>query len=325
MRLANWLNFGNSVRILLGVTILYYVYELVGVNFQIAEAYASVGLYNIVFALILFFMSFFLKFQRLSVIIKALDDDVSVGSMRGLLTAHTNSSILSLVLPFKLGDVARVLFLRRCNQTYMGSLGIVAFERILDLAVVSILVLITGSMFSFLAILDGLMVSTRLAGVVSFFLLGYCGFKTIEFWHAILLKRSFLRFGRFMAVAEHIIFSTSILRQILKNQGFLLVIFTIVIWLLEALAFFSIYSYLDADASVIFFLGLISFIAFGLPAGPVGFGPVQLVFYFAFSTGLMAADASQDGVIYSLFVYVPALLVCGLLSFFIAKRWRVRL
>lgn len=318
-----WLNPQSGLRVLLGVAILYYVYSLVGVDFRVNEAFTKVGYERIAIALTLFLISFFLKFQRLAVIIGSLDSGIVVGSMQRLLSAHINSSILSIVLPFKLGDVARVLLLQRCNQTYMASLGIVAFERILDLAVVSALVLLVGSTFSFLTMLDGLMVASRVAAVVSFLLFAYVGYRTIEFWHSIFLRHNFLFIGPAMIAAEHLMFAARVARDILSNQGFLLVVLTLVIWILEASAFLLIFSYHSFDASLIFFLGLVSFIAFGLPAGPVGFGPIQLVFYFAFSLGLMPTDVSQDGIFYSIFLYLPAVLIFGVLALLITKRRRV--
>ncbi len=287
---------------------------------NIVNAISKVSILNIVIALALFLISFLLKFQRLAIIITALDTNSGVESMQKLLIAHLKSAILSLIMPFKLGDVARVYFLRGCNQTYMSSIGIVAFERILDLTVVFFLILIVGSTFSFLAILDGLLATTRLGIIIAFILFCYVALSTIVFWHSIFLKRNFMRFRSLMIMAERLIFSVRVAKEVLINKGLSLIIFTVIIWLIEASAFVLIYSYISDNSSLILFLALISFIAFALPAGPVGYGSIQLVFYFAFSSGLIATDLSQDGFIYSLFVYVPALLILGLLTYALTKR-----
>lgn len=315
----NKIELGQWGRVIFGGIILYYVYSLVGLDLNITNAYEKQNGLNLILAVLLFTTSFLLKFQRLVLILREIDSDVVITSIRAVFRAHVNSSILSLVLPFKLGDFARVMMLKRCIQGYPAAIGTVLLERLLDLATVFVLVIMAGSIFSYLEVLDGMMAATRLVGLLGILIFFYCGFKTIVFWHSIFLKRNFLRFGPFMALAEHMILYVRTFAEILKKQGFLLIALTIAIWVLEASSFLLIYFYLDADASLIFFLGLLSLIAFGLPAGPVGFGPVQLVFYFAFSIGLIPSDISQEGLDYSLFVYLPALVILALVSLFVGR------
>lgn len=296
-------------KIVLGVAFLYYVNSLVGLSIDFTGFFEKNSVRNFLLALLFFLASFFLKFQRLAIIASMVEKDASNFSMGKLFSIHTLSSSLALILPFKLGDIARVLLLKKYKYDYPSSLIIVLFERLLDLFVILLLVFFIGSIYKYLDGIDGVAISTRIVFLFFVLITAYVFIFTLQFWYDILLKKQFTYFPILAIFIENILYTLSIMAYFFQQNGVRLLLFTIVIWIFEALAFTMLYIYFDLELSLMMFLAFISLIAFALPAGPVGYGAIQLVFFFALESNLISSDFVSDGLYYSIYIYVPALII----------------
>jgi hypothetical protein len=237
--------------------------------------------------------------------------------MQKLFSIHVLSSSLALILPFKLGDIARVLLLNNSNKSYDYSLSIVTVivERLLDVIVISFMIVLVGTIYNYLDEVDGLQIETRIFIIIFFILASIVAIYTIKFWHEILTKNNFVSLPVVAIFIENILYIVSLLKHLFHINGSKLLIFTITIWIAEAAAFTLIYIYMDADISLMMFLAFVSFIAFALPAGPVGYGAIHLVFYYALETKLLSSNYVDDGIYYSIYVYIPALVCLALFSY----------
>ena len=302
-------------KIFLGVAFLYYVNSLVDLSLDYTGFFEKNSARNIFFALLFFLASFFLKFQRLAIIVSMVEKEASYSSMRGLFSIHALSSSLALILPFKLGDIARVLLLKKSNYDYTSSFVIVLFERLLDLFVILLLVFFVGSIYNYLDGIDGLAINTRIIFLFFILIMTYVLIFTLKFWYDILIKNNFTSLSFLAIFIENILYTLSLMSSFFKQSGVRLLLFTIVIWVLEALAFTMLYIYFDVELSLMMFLAFISLIAFALPAGPVGYGAIHLVFYYALESRLLTSNFVSDGIYYSMYIYLPALIIFSLFWF----------
>ena len=302
-------------KIFLGFTFLYYLNSLVDLSLDFTGFFEKNSVRNVLLALLFFLASFFLKFQRLAIIASMVEKDASNSSMRELFSIHTLSSSLALILPFKLGDIARVLLLKKYNYDYPSSLVIVLFERLLDLFVILLLVFFVGSIYKYLDGIDGLAINTRMIFLFFMLITTYVFIFTLKFWYGILIRNQFTSLSILGIFIENILYTLSLMGYFFQQNGVRLLLFTIVIWVFEALAFTTLYIYFDVEFSLMMFLAFISLIAFALPAGPVGYGAIHLVFYYALESNLLASDFVLDGIYYSIYIYVPALIIFSLFWF----------
>lgn len=302
------------IQILVGVAFLYFVNSLVDFSLDFTGFFDKSDLNYLVIAQVFFLLSFFLKFQRLAIIVDMFENGKNKSSMRKLFSVHTLSSALAMLLPFKLGDVARVLLLSKVNDDndYSSSIVIVLVERLLDLAIVVFLVLTLGTIFDYLNLIDGMEMSSRILIGILTVVMAYVLTYTLRFWHEILTKNNFVALSVVAIVIENILYIINVVAHLFRKNGLKLLVFTIAIWMLEAAAFASVYIYFNIEISLLMFLGLLSFLAFALPAGPVGYGAIHLIFYYALQSNLLEMDVMDDGLYYSSFVYIPALLFFGI-------------
>lgn len=307
----------NIGKTLIGVIFLYYVNSLVGFTFDFISLIEKNSISCILLALLLFNISFLLKFQRFAIILKSFEKEGCTASMRKLFSIHVLSSALSMILPFKLGDVARVVLINNSNKSYDYGLSIVTVitERLLDVFVISLMIVLFGTTYHYLDSIDGLQIETRIFFILISILSCIIAIYTIKFWHKILTKNDFTTFSVVTVCFENILYFVNLLTHLFHRNGTILLLFTIKIWMLEACAFTLIYIYMDAEISLIMFLAFVSFIAFALPAGPVGYGAIHLVFYYALETGLLSSNYIDDGIYYSIYVYIPALVCLALFSY----------
>jgi len=307
----------NVGKILIGISFLYYVNSLVGFSLDFKDYTEKNSITNIFLALLLFNTSFLLKFQRLAIIIRSFEKDESKSSMRKLFSVHVISSSLALILPFKLGDVARVVLLSKCSKSYDYNLPIITViaERLLDVIVIISMIFLIGTIYNYLDVVDGLQIEKRILFISFLIIATVVAIYTIKFWHGILTKNNFISLPVTAIFIENILYIVSLFRHLFHSSGSILLIFTMTIWLLEASAFTLIYIYIDAEISLTMFLALVSFIAFALPAGPIGYGAIHLVLYYALETGLLSSNYVNDGIYYSIYVYIPALVCLALLAY----------
>lgn len=315
-------SFKNVVKISIGIYLLYFLSEssdLYSTNYN----YFTKGIHsNLLLAIALFLLSFLLKLHRLIVVTSIIDKDSFKNiQIREFFSLHTLTTIFSLILPFKLGDFARVYLLRKYVKNYSNAVSIVVFERIVDLFVISGLLIVVGSHYNYLKILDGLNMGPRIYFLLFFILCIYILIYSMNFWYKILNKKDLLFLPKTKNFLESIFFIIKAILNCIKKQGLMLFLFSIAIWLFEILAFTSLYLYLDLEPSLIIFLSILTLLSFILPAGPAGLGSIQLVFFYAYESGLINFNIINDGFFYSIYVYLPSLLIlAALLSYFTFKK-----
>lgn len=315
------LNIKNLFRIVFGIFLIYFLNSKTNL-FTYNNNYSEKGnILLLLFSCGMFFISFLLKFQRLTLITSLINKNyTSDNNVRCLFKIHTVSTIFSLVLPFKLGDIFRIYFLKNLLSEYASALSVVLFERIIDLVVIFLLLIIIGSHFDYLYLFDGLEFKTRLLILFLFIVMLYVFFSTSFFWYKIFVTKNL--FDRFLikSLFENMYYIYSVFQYCIMKKGFLLLMLTIVIWVFEILAFVTLYSYIDIDISLLSFIGLLTLISFALPAGPAGFGAIQLVFYYCFEIGLISENITDSGIYYSIYIYFPIFVILSFIYLILGRK-----
>jgi uncharacterized membrane protein YbhN (UPF0104 family) len=296
------------LKIVIGLFFFNYLIVNLNLTFSANNYFSKNNSSLLALAVFLFLFSFVLKFQRLSLLVSLTNPKLKIGNYRKLLNLHSISTIFSIILPFKLGDVVRFLLLRKVTGNYSDAFGIVVLERILDLSVIIILIIITGSIYGYLYFLDGIDTTARLLSLMLAVILAYVLFSSLKFWYDAIASKSFSGLGKVLILVENLIYIIKFINFLFAKRSLDLTLITLVIWLTEAFSFVLVYYYVGENFSLLLFLGFLSFIAFALPAGPVGFGAIQFVFYIASETGMMTSNITDDGIYYSIYMYLPALM-----------------
>lgn len=205
------------------------------------------------------------------------------------------SSALNMILPAKLGELSKALYLKKFyNYNYHKTLSIIFVERFFDVIMLFLLLCIwTYSYASSDIIKSALLILSLLIIIIIFF---FNTTKTLQ-----LLKKIPLKFLR--------IYLQKIYKVVHKmfQSPFSLSFYTIVLWLTYFLNTYVFFSYaIDFNLNVTIILGLFIFstIALSLPLAPAGIGTYEasVVLYLS-GYGVSKEDALMAATVYHILLF----------------------
>lgn len=321
MKMLSKINISLVIKIVLGSLLLGYFLNNFEINFQFDLLIEKQSKFNILIAIVFFMTSFFLKLVRLIL----LYDENSIVSRRDIFRsisfAHSISSFLSILLPFKLGDLYRVFALNSVIKGYTRTILIVVSERLLDILAIIFLFILVVMSTSNISILSELNLSLYFQYfiVICLFLLSIISSIYVFFDRYSKINPTF--FPKIFKAIEFLYFHWKKFLENSKRTLIFSILISLGIWSLEILAFVILYSYWGFDINLIALISILALLSFSLPAGPAGFGAIQLAIYFASQT--LGIDISpSDGEFYIMAIYIPGAILMLLFGFFI--RWYCR-
>jgi hypothetical protein len=299
--------------IALGIYLVYFVSSQLFTFFSTGGQLPT----NISFAMLtmgslFYFLSHFTRAIRLLI----LSSDPNI-SFRELISAQYVANGVNLLMPFRLGEVYRIYkFIEFFKSGYRSFLFLL-IERIFDFSF--ILALILGLQYFFNSIdLSSLLGGAIIWGSSIFFLCLLITLFVLDDFLEIVQRYILQRYtstivNKVLKVVFYIRRALDDIFYALKKKWFSCLILTSVIWGLEIIVFAGFYSVTGSIESLLY-LAVFVFLSSLLPSGPIGYGGIQLAFYYVGQQWNL-----QDFIIYSIwynvFIFLPAIILAFLLSF----------
>jgi uncharacterized protein (TIRG00374 family) len=266
----------NTVLLLLGFCLVFYVSIDFRNNYnEIISSFTSISVLSILFSIFLYFTSHFFRVLRL--VILSSDSEISI---KDLAFEQFKANGVNLIIPFRLGESYRVIAFKKFFGSYSRSLSILLCERILDISLIT-LILFFASYFSdvhFVFIRNIIYISVALMALllIIYFVLD----ELISIIHKIFLgkktNKTNLTIIKLTGTFIRVINQTKIIFKSKISSCFAI---TFIIWSMEILVFYVLFSHLEISKYIIIFLALSVALSSLLPSGPAGYGGVQLAFY----------------------------------------------
>ncbi len=231
----------------------------------------------VVTAFVVYYGAFWLRASRWKMLLRNVDiKEEQIPSANGLVEIIYLSWFVNCIVPAKLGDAYRSYLLKRnAKVSFSTTIGTILAERVIDLLVLfgllSVSFLLVGQRLSstsnefnlgLVMLLGGLLVVALIIGLVG-----------LRFFGDLILKVVPARFkDKFSA------FQQGILRSFKRRSIPFLLVYTILIWLMEAGRLFFVTRSLDAHEvtiSAVIFIALLSSLLTTLPLTPGGAGIVE--------------------------------------------------
>lgn len=260
---GSWI--GIVLGLLLGILILFTLFSFFGVSeLIILLSHLSLGWFLV--SCLAIICSFLLRTWRWGVILRSSGFPQPPGI---LFKCISFSSLLNYLLPFRIGDIARAVALKTTQNAPLGmTLSTIVVERIYDLTILSLLLLLSGFLISVSYDFTLLIISTvGLAILLIIILLFIYRFES-------LIVRLFRR--NTASIQESISILKQGLREMVQHKPSVVfcLLLSIPIWITEIA---SIYFVALAIGEPIEFLsatvaGIAAFIAQSLPLTPAGIG-----------------------------------------------------
>lgn len=309
MKIPKYLN--KIFLFILGIATILYVTSLIQSDMdEIKKVTSELSVFSILLAIFLYFLSHLFRVMRLLL----LSPNPTI-SIRELCIEQIKANGVNLMVPFRMGESYRVIVFKKFFSSYTNSFVILVCERLLDIILIaSILFLATIFSDIQLEILNPVIATTSVLLLI--ILLMY--FSLEEFLaviHKIFLSKQTTK------TTLAIIINTSRFIKILKKTKEIFtsklpscILITIVIWFLEILVFYILFSFLELDILIMVFLAICIALSSLLPNGPAGYGGVQLAFY------LIGISIGFDSLInysfaYNIYIFGTAITVSGILFF----------
>lgn len=308
------LSTNRIVYLIFGLACIYYASYLIEESDSFLESIASF-IYknsgNIIFAIFLYLLSHTFRALRLSIL--SPNPNFMFSS---LLKEQYKANGVNLLLPFKLGEAYRLIYFKQFFGSYSNSFAVLISERMLDLFVIFLVLIITIHFFNF-----NFLMFQQIFQISIFLLLA----SIVIFYSFAGLLRAFSRLiilrdttTRNVALLEIIFFlETSIrkLKLILKEKIIACLTLTFAIWALEIMVFFIFFDQVDQRVDVLILLAIaVSFSAL-LPNGPLGYGGLQIAFYYV-GNALQIEGLLDLSLVYGLCIFGSGLVLSGLLFIF---------
>jgi uncharacterized protein (TIRG00374 family) len=272
---------------------------------------------------IVYYAAFWVRGARWKMLLRNVDmKEEQIPSVNGLVEITYLSWFVNCIVPAKLGDAYRSYLLKRnAKVSFSTTIGTILAERVIDLLVLfGLLVmsfLLVGQRLSsdskdfnlgLVMLLGGAMVVTLLVGLIG-----------LRFFGDLLLRFVPHRFKDKFAA-----FQQGILRSFKRSSIPLMLVFTILIWLMEAGRLFFVTRSLDAHEvtiSAVIFIALLSSLLTTLPLTPGGAGIVEGA--VVLSLGLFLKNDHNLAVSIALLdrlINYWSLIVGGLILYLVSKR-----
>ena len=301
-----------KLRTLTGFAVAAVIIYLFLRGFDLKGAMVAISNANLLFVILsitVFYISLPLRAARWQILLKPAGQQVAIGPLSHyyFLSWFANS-----ILPARIGDVYRAYLLKKNKEVPVSlSLGVIFSERVFDLAITAILVVLSGSYFwSMLKNThEGNYLSWGLAitvGIVIFFILVALSLPLVI---RILPEK-------FKGLAKT--FQTGVFKWPALMP--IVILMTVAIWLSEALRLYLVFLALGIKAGFLMavFISQASLILMAIPLSPAGLGLVEfLMLKILASTGItssMAGAATVADRLISYWILVAAGSIVYLLS-----------
>jgi hypothetical protein len=302
----------SIINICIGFLVLYYTINFVSV-WNIDAMLSSINKMNSIHILVSIFAylaAHLVRSIRLFIIfgIKA----PNIGSM---IRTQLMTNGVNLLLPFKIGEAFRIAEFSLLIKEISAVLYSIIFERFLDLifllAVLTILLNLYGGNYESE---NGL---SNLYNICIFLLISSIIFiifvpNNIKELRLIIAKNSDTDLGVWWLkkLRKADLSINKIFKGVKKNSSTIITL-TLIIWILELGSFVLFISVLD-DFEAVSLLAVMVFLSALLPSGPLGYGGVQLSFYYV---GIIyeKVDFIIYASVYQLLIFGPAIIIAIIL------------
>ena len=297
----------KGFNILIGLMVLYYTLSFVqiwDVDFLLNSS-DEINPFYLILAFFAYIAAHFFRSVRLFVII-----GVKIPRFSDVIVVQLMTNGVNLLLPFKIGEIYRITEFSRIFKKSSVVLYSIILERFLDLILLLII------LFSLL------FVGTNLKGSNEFSSLFYISLVLLIFSLMIIFVLPDNIKELRLIIAKHSSSNRGIwwllkLKEIdvLINQNFIgfktnsstILSLTMIIWVLE-ISTFLVFAIILDNFSAIVLLAVLVFLSSLLPTGPLGYGGVQLAFYY---TGLIYSSPNlvNYASVYQIFIFGPAIIL----------------
>lgn len=259
----------------------------------------------LIFAFFIYNVSHLIRSIRLTILTNL--DSVS---FREVVKMQYYTNGINLVLPFKLGEIYRIIEFNRILKNGLFSTIVIAAERSGDFFLIFSALLICIISFNiidtlFIAFVIGILF--LLAMPIIFFILP----ENIKSIKILLLKRYNSRgINKLIFFLDSFTVFITKIKSLYWNKIFTIVLLSLVIWSLEVGAIYILFNHLDIK--YILLLSVLIFLSSLLPNGPAGYGGIQLAFY---SVSLLTNFPYfvEASIIYTLATFIPAILISSIM------------
>lgn len=309
MKINKYLN--NIFLLILGVSTILYVNSLVLADLEeIRKVTSELSLFSIFLAVFIYFLSHLFRVMRLLL----LSPNPSI-SIRELFIEQIKANGVNLMIPFRMGESYRVVIFKKFFNSYTNSFVILICERLLDIILIASTLFI-ATLFSNIQIdiLNPLITITSVLLLI-ILLLYFSLDEFLAVIHKIFLSKQTTRTTLAIVVnTSRFIKIIDKTKEIFSSKLPSCILITIVIWLLEILVFYILFSFLNLDILIMIFLAICIALSSLLPNGPAGYGGVQLAFYLiGISIGF--DDLINYSFAYNIYIFGTAIMVAGVLFF----------
>jgi len=297
---------------LVGVLIVYFSINFFqGLNFDNFFLISDTTNFNF---LLLGFMLYLIShiFRSIRLMIMFSEKNLS---LKKIINIQFTSNGINLLLPFKIGEIYRIsLFARECSDS-SKALYVIICERLIDLFLLifllfTILLVLNYSSVGYPELTNIFKLSLIL--ILISLLLIFVLPENIKELRLIFAKHFSGNITLYILEGlKNIDKSLGDLLKILRDGRTTLFTLTSIIWLCEISVFFIFYSIIG-DVYLMVFLALLVFLSSMLPAGPLGYGGIQLAFF-------MVGDIIQNqnlvlySYVYQIFIFAPAVILSAYL------------
>ncbi|MBX9853810.1 MAG: hypothetical protein K2X86_18855 [Cytophagaceae bacterium] len=308
----------NQVSVLIGIIFLVGIYKSVISTSEIhlKDTINQVGIGSLLLSSAFYLFSHFLRSLRIAVM--AGREDIS---LRKVVKTQFYTNGINLILPFKFGEIIRLWDFHKLIKKYEVSVSTILAEKFIDLC------------FLFFGLSISLLIVDTSKLDLDFTIISCMGFILVVLFFYFIIPNNIKSFNLFIAkryshpYVIRVLAFTSKLYRIIKNMQEIftqktatLLVFTLLIWSFEVLAFFFLFDFLSGY-KLILLLAFLVFLSVFIPSGSLGFGGVQLGFY---CISLINADFKflELSLIYQIFLFLPAIFIS--FSIFLNDRYVAR-
>lgn len=293
------------VKVLIGGLILYFIFKIIKdfntVNLN--STFGSLDLLKVLISVFAYLLSHFVRVLRFSLMLGRQNYSI----VQLIKTQYFTNSI-NLLLPFKFGEIYRIIEFEKTIKNYQKTFLTVVAERSID----------------FVLIVFGLIVSAYLINEPLYYIkpiviLGFIFIvgilysflllpQNIRFMNIFIIKRfSNAKSVFFLKYSSKIHDSIEMVREIILKEKATLLVLSFIIWGLELLSFLYLTDFSPSIWHTLF-LGCLVFVSALLPSGSFGIGGIQLAFYLVFKS-YMPSHGLELSITYQAIIFIPAVLI----------------
>jgi Lysylphosphatidylglycerol synthase TM region len=302
--------------VLVGIFFLYTFYSLTKTTekIEILSYLQQISAFKLAISLFAYLFSHVLRSVRVGLMIGKQDF-----SFLSLINAQFYTNGVNLILPFKLGEVYRIIEFNKLFKDSERTFITVLAERTLDF-----IILFVG-LFIFLYLTDYGLIDlhvTVIIGtvfIVSVIIIYYVLPENLRSFNLFLAKRyTNNSVTKILSVSSKLYTVINNIKIILRRKSSTIVLLTVLIWASEIVGLFFIYDFL-LQTNHLFLLAFFVFLSSLIPSGSLGLGGLQFAFYMIYLAEPSFPYLSLS-LTYQLCIFSPAIFI----AFFLYVRKRLK-